>query len=299
MKTLLPPNATRFQRDLELVNGFRFDENQAIQTLINVKSDPPDNFLYWLIWEYGLDEILPYISDPRTLIADGLKWQRLRGTPKSLRIALGWVNVYPVRIEEEPPGAAFFQYQLELDRILRSEELKKTLKLCDLSAPVRSRLARIYNKEHDIRPLHLSEDTFGAYLSDYSGVHHKGVRLSFGRNHLVTLKVSPPVTSGSRGRTRYTETKAAIIPLLGRMKIEDRAMLNHLAVHGRLHLSHFASPDGNPIGMNRKDWYGSWGNRDWKTGEIGQTFALRNRQHSSRFEYSGPSAIHIHGRREP
>ncbi|MEM1000464.1 MAG: phage tail protein [Bacteroidota bacterium] len=269
MKSLLPPNATRFQRDLERVNAFCFDADRAINSLINLKSDPPEAFLYWLIWEYGLDEILPYIADPRRLIADGLQWQRLRGTPQSLRIALGWIGVDLQRIEEEPPGAAFFQYQLELDGILHRTERGPSFNLCELSAPIRARLARIYNREHDLRPRILSEDSVGAYLSDYSGVRHAGVRLSFGQRFASRTEAKGAAVAGVRIRRRSTSARFPWVPKLGAMRIEYRAVLNHRLAHGRLVQIGYAHHDGHPMGTTRRDWFADWGQRSWREGAPG------------------------------
>ncbi|BEP30838.1 MAG: hypothetical protein WBIAU1_03160 [Wolbachia endosymbiont of Drosophila biauraria] len=37
----------------------------------------------------------------------GIKFQRLRGTPASLKIALKWANIEDITIIEEPPGKHF------------------------------------------------------------------------------------------------------------------------------------------------------------------------------------------------
>ena len=54
--SLLPPNSSTLLRALEQTHNLEIDE--AIKSLYAFKSNPKDNLLYWLIWEYGLESIL-------------------------------------------------------------------------------------------------------------------------------------------------------------------------------------------------------------------------------------------------
>ncbi|MDR1947301.1 MAG: phage tail protein [Desulfovibrio sp.] len=79
------------------------------------KSVPGDPLLPFLIWEYGLGEIQQYLIDPRRVIAEGIQWQRLRGTPAAMHMAFGWIG-QTLTIEEEQ-GAHWVTYQLGLPQI--------------------------------------------------------------------------------------------------------------------------------------------------------------------------------------
>jgi len=73
---LLPPNASRLERALSLTTDPLTHLGPASDALIDFKTNPADSLLPWLIWEYGLGELLPYLPEPRRAIAEGIRWQR-------------------------------------------------------------------------------------------------------------------------------------------------------------------------------------------------------------------------------
>lgn len=156
----------------------------------------PDSFLPWLVYEYGLEEVVPWVTDEREALRTGLKWQRVRGTPESLNIAMSWIGFTAEQIEEEVTGGAhWFEYQIEVDDVPSNTLVTNLIRLADLSAPIRSRLSRVYNAEWDIRPLLLDEDDWDHMLDDFSGIHGPyGTRLSFGR--ITYVYVERPENSG-------------------------------------------------------------------------------------------------------
>jgi P2-related tail formation protein len=97
---LLPPSSSPQEQALVDAISFRVDPSK----IRGFKFNPTDSVLPWLIHEYGLGEILAWVPDPRRAIQDGVVFQRIRGTPASLRMALKWVNIENIYIEEEPPG---------------------------------------------------------------------------------------------------------------------------------------------------------------------------------------------------
>lgn len=74
---LLPSNATRLERSLSSASDPSGRLWNVIDAISLFKSVPQDGILAFLIWEYGLGEIQPFISDPRKLIEEGVAWQRL------------------------------------------------------------------------------------------------------------------------------------------------------------------------------------------------------------------------------
>lgn len=181
---LLPDNASQLERDLDTL----FDHGGALEPAVAVMrtakyQDIPDSFVPWLVYEYGLEEILPWVTDPRQAMRSGIQWQRVRGTPESLRLAMSWVGFVAKRIEEEEPGRHYYEFQIEIEGvIIDAGLLDNIIQLSTLSAPIRSRLSRIYNAENDVRRFRLDYSPWGDLLSDYSGIHtDEGVRLSFGR----------------------------------------------------------------------------------------------------------------------
>lgn len=121
------------------------DVRAGIELIRTAKENPPDDWLYFLIWEFGLEELLPYLPDPRVALERGLVWQRIRGTPNSMRLAHSWLGLTAGIEEETPGGPHWFEYQLSLDHVPDLPELRNIVGLARLSQPVRSRLARIHH----------------------------------------------------------------------------------------------------------------------------------------------------------
>ncbi|MDX5526491.1 MAG: phage tail protein [Wolbachia endosymbiont of Andrena nigroaenea] len=176
---LLPPNAKKQEKalvdaidykvDPGCIRGFKFSQGEKV--------------LPWIIEEYGLEEILHWAKEKRKAVEEGIKFQRLRGTPASLKIALKWANIEDITIIEEPPGKHFFELQIGIKDVPNDFFVDAVVELAKLSLPARSRLMRIFNENYNISRFILDESFFGSLLSDYSGkkVEKDGPVLSFGR----------------------------------------------------------------------------------------------------------------------
>ncbi|WP_341810413.1 MULTISPECIES: phage tail protein [unclassified Wolbachia] len=203
MKSLLPPNATKqeqalvdaidYKVDLSCIKGFKF----------NLKEET----LLWLIEEYELGEILRWIKDKRKAVVEGVKFQRLRGTPASLKIALKWANIEDIKIIEEPPGKHFFELQIGIKDVPNNFFVDAVVELAKLSLPARSRLMRIFNNHYNVDRFILDESFFGSLLSDYSGIkiEKAGPVLSFGRKNTFELKSLNPNFKFSTFRIHYEQ----------------------------------------------------------------------------------------------
>lgn len=222
---LLPPNASKLQRDVLSANQVNEALSQGISTLADLKQSPPDAFLDWLIWEYGLDEISPYLMDKRQAITNGLLWQRIRGTPESLRVGLSWVGFDNAKLEEFEPGVNSHRFMLESGRIPQNADILDIIGISSLSAPIASRLWRVWH-DYDIRALKLSEHRLGdAMLSDASGVRHEGVKWSFAERFDGTAS-GPQIHVDEAITHQFVET-AHYNPhrmLLGVFKLGDKAI---------------------------------------------------------------------------
>ncbi|WP_419214426.1 phage tail protein [Wolbachia endosymbiont of Rhagoletis cingulata] len=176
---LLPPNATKQEQALVDAIDHKVDPSCIRGFKFNLKGET----LPWLIEEYELGEILRWIKDKRKAVEEGVKFQRLRGTPASLKIALKWANIEDITIIEEPPGKHFFELQIGIRDVPNNFFVDAVVELAKLSLPVRSRLMRIFNDYYNVDRFILDESVFGSLLSDYSGtkVEKDGPVLSFGR----------------------------------------------------------------------------------------------------------------------
>lgn len=125
---LLPPNATALERSLSLSTDLLTRLGGETEPLKGFKTDPSDSLLPWLIWEYGLGELLPYLPDPRRAIAEGIRWQRLRGTPAALTTALSWIGA-TATVEQETPGIHFAEFQFDPGQVLDEQQAAPALGL--------------------------------------------------------------------------------------------------------------------------------------------------------------------------
>lgn len=188
---ILPPNATPFERlfaDVldplpvlgELYDGIRLSAPQ--------RSPAPD-FMPFLVWQYGLGELTPYLPNIYDLIDDGIQWQRVRGTPAAVRKGFGWLT-YDCEVENHPTRRRLWnKADTHLDRV-RDEDVPDLARLAgigQLSMPERS----IYWRGWHGYNVPAAETSYtrlsGSLLGDDSGVRIDGVapKWSFGREHPI------------------------------------------------------------------------------------------------------------------
>ena len=142
-------------------------------------------FKSWLIYEYGLDVLLPFISAENIDLEQGKDWEELRGSLKALTMALEWLGFPNVKVECMGPGKAFFRYQIDLRRAPEPEEVEKIKGIAELSSAHRDQLFRIYIKKYDLRNMALGQASLGlSMLSDFSGTTRQGIRQAFSKEDL-------------------------------------------------------------------------------------------------------------------
>ena len=184
---LLPSSSTGLERDLSTSMDALPRLGAAAELIRDAKRENiPDSVVPFLLYEYGLGELLPYLSDPRTAISTGVLWQRLRGTPKSFSIALGWIGNDGTIEESEGNTINWSQFQLGLDSApVDLSQTDSVVEIGRLSSPVRSSLFRIYGGWYDGRRFQLDDHKLSSLdtLCDHTGVYLKSEwpQLSFGR----------------------------------------------------------------------------------------------------------------------
>jgi hypothetical protein len=164
-RLVLPPNDSPLERALAKALALA-DDLQALAATVEARFETPaDEDLPFLIWEWGLQPVTPYLTDPRLALSEGRRWQKLRGTPQAGHIARGWIGI----------SAAFEAelnklYHLHLNEVVDGDRLDAVIALSRLSSSLRARLFRLtYNL--DVRPLRGGRSKTGAALySAYSGV---------------------------------------------------------------------------------------------------------------------------------
>ncbi len=175
MSSLLPSNATKFERTLEQAIVYNVNPN----ILSGFKTKAAGNLNLTLSWEYSLAQI--NVDDFKQRIIEGLKFHRMAGTPYSLRQALSWYGLTNIKIEEEEVGRHFSEFQVGFDEIPDGTLIDKIVETAKLAAPIRSRLTRMYNNDYDIRRFVLDGSGWGDLLSDHSGIYNGALKLSFGK----------------------------------------------------------------------------------------------------------------------
>lgn len=186
MVSLLPSNATPLEKSLEA----------AFQSVLDVselrgfkfKEDAMPFIFEDLVQEYGLESIRLWIQDALQVLKEGVFFQRLRGTPAAMKMALKWMGLEKVRIEEEPAGKHFAEFQLGLEELPSDFSIEAILALADMAKPARARLTRLYNSLYDRRHLVLDENIYGDFLSGYSGIFLDDLQISFGRQEIYEVQ---------------------------------------------------------------------------------------------------------------
>jgi len=184
-ESLLPPDSTTaLEVQLERV-GDLFEKFSAdVESIRGVKlGSPPSVYLPFLIYEYGLGELSPYVPNLYDLIREGVRWQRVRGTHESVYMGLDWLG-YSGTLEDPPARRTRWNlFQIALDRVRDDEDVLARIEgVAQLSAPVRSYFWRGY-AGYDIRALEYSWSKWAQTLySTYSGRRIGGqAKWSFGR----------------------------------------------------------------------------------------------------------------------
>lgn len=218
---LLPPNATQLERDFSRATSSLVRTGPPVPIIRTAKrTNIPDSVVPWLIYEYGLGEILPYLgNNQRRAIAEGVLWQRIRGTPEAVRIALNWINVVGTIDESEGGSYRWAEYQLGLSAGTTGDQIiDDIVGVTSISSPARSRLQRIY-AVYDFRRFVLDDSLLsdGGMLSDHSGVRPRPEwpQISYGQVHSSLVLENATTASGH----------TAAIGLL--VKNFDRFLLDH------------------------------------------------------------------------
>ncbi|RTL99784.1 hypothetical protein EJV44_04695 [Ancylobacter aquaticus] len=192
--SLLPDVSSRREKAIAEAGDLYERLGDAIDGLHGLKIvNPPASFLPYLVWEYGLGMLSPAVPNLYDLIAEGLDWQRVRGTPSAVSMALGWVG-YSAAIEYAPVRRRWWNNcQLGLDRVRDDEaDLIRIDGLTWLSIPLRSDFWRAH-AGYDVRALEYSESRWSeAMWSDDSGVVIDGARAkwSFGRRVSIVHEIT-------------------------------------------------------------------------------------------------------------
>jgi hypothetical protein len=160
----------------------------------------PDDWVPWFIWDLGLEDVVPYIRDYRTVLAAGPAWQRTRGTPDGIATGISFVQSSGVVAASDQRHnwwefqVAFAEPASDLDQIQQLDGIIR------LSKAAEDELFRMYSPGYDFRPVRMDMHRADDGLMDgYSGepLWENGPLISFGWSGSNELEVEPALFSAA------------------------------------------------------------------------------------------------------
>ncbi|MFG5777723.1 phage tail protein [Comamonas sp. J-3] len=176
-RALLPPNATRLQRELAQLHTLGWADMAA---QVEPAADP-DVLQPWIAQQWQISQFDRYFADPRGLIEAGLPWLRERGSAAAVKRAMGWLGYTGVLIEED--GA---RLHINPGAEVSLAQLRKVVHVVRASIPLHVRLYRVYYR-FDRRRLRLD-----AYPGLDNGL--------IGRDSGVSVDIDGDVVLASQGQ---------------------------------------------------------------------------------------------------
>lgn len=184
--SLLPPTATTTERLIEEVRKISVEARDSIPKIGTAKRDILPATIPFLIYEHSLEEVMPYLKDPLRALSEGRLWQRIRGTPDAIEMALAWID-YIAQYESDPADTWWDLFQIGLDSVPVDFEadLARIIGLTRLSKASHEDVIRVHSG-YDCRALKINSGTInGPFLiNDWSGrwVREGWPKLSFGQS---------------------------------------------------------------------------------------------------------------------
>jgi len=134
----LPPNASALEIALSAALALPDDLLNLHELLSERLRNPTDEDLPFLVWEWGLQPVLPFLDNPRRALAEGRRWQKIRGTIPAGHVARSWIDAYATHEQEHSK-----RYHLHLGNGATEGELEGIITLSRLSQSLRSKLYRV------------------------------------------------------------------------------------------------------------------------------------------------------------
>jgi hypothetical protein len=143
----------------------------------------PDDWVPWFIWDYGLEDVVPYVRDYRRVLAEGPEWQRTRGTDRGIEIGIGWVESAGV---VDAPDGRHNWWEFQVGFTVPPSDLAQIQQLAGiikLSSAAEDELFRMFSPGRDVRPVRMDQHRYDdGLMDDYSGevLWPDGPQISFG-----------------------------------------------------------------------------------------------------------------------
>ncbi|TIT41769.1 MAG: hypothetical protein E5W76_12900, partial [Mesorhizobium sp.] len=187
---LLPKNASPFERALSNSLDRTPDFGAIIDGIAGLKYGViPAAFSPWVVAEYGLGPISEFFESDAEVIAAGIPWQRVRGTPFAATTALSWIGYLGPAIEDQNDRRRKWnRYQIGMGLVPEAEMpvLRDAEYLVGISDPARSAFIRGWHG-YNVRTLEWGEQVWGASIwGDDSGTRLDGGTVKWSHGEDIT-----------------------------------------------------------------------------------------------------------------
>lgn len=118
-----------------------------VSPVLNARLSKDPEILEAILWEYGLTDLLAHAIDPNVLQKEALTFLRIRGSLRSIRMALNWVGFPDIKFTP----LSWFEYEIDPGRIPTEAEVEAIVAALAVSVQARGVLKRIYNKEFEVK----------------------------------------------------------------------------------------------------------------------------------------------------
>lgn len=186
MTSLILDPTDLFEKTIESSHAERWTRmGAAVPSITTAKESPPPSFLPYLVYEYGLGMLTPYVTNLYDVIDAGIRWHRLRGTYAGVALGLSFVGI-TATVEPAWHGRAWWNSaQLRFPSLPADDTplLGSIEGIAGLSLPFRSDFRRgVF--EYDIPPIEADGAMLdGSLIEEESGIRlvDGGTIWSFGR----------------------------------------------------------------------------------------------------------------------
>ncbi len=112
---------------------------------IRLRADP--EIREAILWEYGLEPLLPHAVDPKSLDEEVQEFMRLHGTLFAIRTAMRWVGFGSISFIP----LSSFEYEVDPGRVPTEREISAITAALLVSVQARGKLKRIFHGTFEVK----------------------------------------------------------------------------------------------------------------------------------------------------
>lgn len=160
----------------------------------------PADWVPWFIWDYGLEDVAPYVRDYSRVLGDGPAWQRTRGTPAGISTGISFVQSAGT-VAASDQRHQWWEFQVAFEQPPADiAQIRQLDGIIGLSKAAEDELFRMYSPGADFRPVRMDMHRMDQGLMDgYSGVRlwEGGPLISFGWANSIAIDFGSDAATGA------------------------------------------------------------------------------------------------------